>query len=369
MSGAAGKFQETSDESCSAAASRAAGRTRRRSDIPSAAPRAGASGSGDCTHCASGERRGDAPPDILRGDGERDGEAEREGDRAPTAAAAACSAGRGTGLRSTLGSSFRGKAAAFHPAATAAAPAVFSDAAERSVLGAGGDRPRVATWCSCRGCGDTARPRGTSASRSVFPLCPPSVPTSSLRTERECQPVKQGGSDHTYRRLSRPRAPRATGVRKSNNLAMSVGAASGSHAITASASARDNTKPSFCGPQSISSCAQAGAAHGSWCAATVGAQHAPQPHPCQLEDELPGVSLACHVGGGRIERVQRNLGRIVPRQDLCHQEAVGEIAAGQTRVNAGASQDLRLAQHEPGASARRSVRAHTAARSSRCKTG
>ena len=187
----------------------------------------------------------------MGGEGERAGEAERDGDRAAAATAAAYSAGRDTGLRSRLGSPLRDKAAEVQPAAaaaTAAAPAAFSDAAERSVLGAGGDRPRAATWCSCRGCGDAARPRSVSASRSACPL--PRVPASSLHSEKSqirCQSNVRSYQPH--RRLSRPIALRATGVRKSNSLAMSVGAASGSHAITASASARDNTKPSFCGPQ------------------------------------------------------------------------------------------------------------------------
>ena len=75
------------------------------------------------------------------------------------------------------------------------------------------------------------------------------------------------------------------------------------------------------GHKGLSTCKRTGA-HDSRCTLDAGAQRAPHAYPCQLQDELPCVSLACHVCGGRVERVQRNFRRIVPRQDLSHQETV-----------------------------------------------
>lgn len=203
--------------------------------------------------------------------------------------------------------------------------------------------------------------------RSELPSA--SVPASRLHGASVSHQSNARLETSTHRRLSRPDAPRATGVRKSNSLAIKVGAASGSHVITASASARDSTKPSFCGcglsafrsPGTHAGLPQPAPCLGRGRAAAADART----HPCQLQDELPGVSFACHVGGSRVEGVKRHLGRIVARQDLGHQEAVREVAARR----AGRARSLRSRPSHDRCRNARSTRVRTAARSSRCRTG
>ena len=264
--------------------------------------------------------------------------------------------GRAPAGTGSAGSSPRAKAAPLQVAA--AAPVAFRDAAERSVLGGGGDRPLAATWCSCRGCGDTARPRAAPVSRSALPSS--SVAASRLHNKRRRQrPSQSAVLQHAPKAVEAGRAARnrreevkqsgdkrRSGVRLARDHGLRLGA--GQH------------KAKLLRGKNASAGARGDHLHARASTWAFRRHATARAHPRQLEDELPRVSLARHVCGGRVERVQRHLRRVVTRQHLGHQEAVRKVAGAAQTHQAPASL---------GATARSGERVRTAARSSRCTTG